>query len=151
MHSVSWYTDGDIMLLAPDASVAREYFSSPSACELSDGGIILLEPSRGHVTSFQSNMKVDVYIRKELYAMSPCQMARPCSKGFCEHDEGTASPWCQTFPLRGSVVPTRFTGRRVHVTSFQNNMECDVCIRKYSYVYAVLSSGTNMVPEALSA
>ena len=29
---------------------------------------------------YQSNMKCDVYIRKELCAMSFCQMARPCSK-----------------------------------------------------------------------
>ena len=33
-----------------------------------------------HDTSLQSNMKWDVYIRNELYAMSCCQVARPCSK-----------------------------------------------------------------------
>ena len=36
---------------------------------------------RIHDTSFQSNIKCDVYIRKELYALPCCHMARPCSKG----------------------------------------------------------------------
>ena len=35
-----------------------------------------------HDTFLQNNLKGDVYFRKELYAMSCCQMARPCSKEF---------------------------------------------------------------------
>ena len=35
-----------------------------------------------HDTSLQSNMKCGVYTCKNLYAMSCCQMARPCSEGF---------------------------------------------------------------------
>ena len=47
----------------------------------------------------------------------------------------------------GSVVPAKPSASGIHVTSFQSNMECDVCISKNSYANVVLSSGTNLFLE----
>ena len=90
-------------LLAPNASVARKCCSSPRSTSSPDGNTIAVgaerfhrarvwyqsnfnaqEASGFHDISFQNIMKCDIYIRKELYAMSCCQVTRPCSKGFFE-------------------------------------------------------------------
>ena len=57
--------------------------------------------------------------------------------------------WRQTLQLRGSVVPAKFSASGIHVISFQNNMDCDVYVRKNLYANVVLSCGTYMFQEVL--
>ena len=53
-------SDGNIIIVTPNVSVARMFFYQPS--------VIGKEACGVHDTSFRSNMKRDVHIRKELYA-----------------------------------------------------------------------------------
>ena len=60
-----------VPLLVPSASRCAEALFHPSLTDAEASGF--------HDTSLQSNMKCDVYVRKELYAMSCCHVARPPS------------------------------------------------------------------------
>ena len=75
--------DGTFSLFAPNAPVARRIVSSSRRegdCLYCSSQVFTDSEASGfHDTSLQSNMKCDVYIRKELYAMSCCQVARPPS------------------------------------------------------------------------
>ena len=54
----------------------------------------------------------------------------------------------RTLPSRGNAVQAKSSASRFRDTSLQSNMKCDVNTRKNLYVDVVLSSGTNMFPEA---
>ena len=86
------------------------------------------EASGFHETSLQSNMKCDVYVRKELYAMSCCYVARPPS-----------SNRFRIFALVARIGPEGLVGMKV------DNIKPQVGSLRLPIVLALLCSFTNQV------
>ena len=123
-----------------------EVFSSPSAHELPDGDNIPVGVERScHaevlfqqfsacgilVAPLQSNMECDVYIRKELYAISCCLVARPCSNGFERRRNSCAEVLSQPGSLaaESTTRPSR-SPRCVTLTSASTNMSSEALSAK---------------------